>query len=280
MVVPSLFLLEFPSDCLVKERADGKPLAWIGITQRNRQKLKTEDKTQCPWSCRDSVRKRGISVQLSSLNFIDELLDIKFMQECERLLITFDSSAPFHLFADIRQDTNYQLRSGSVSMLSGSRIYHYASDRCLVGAEHMAMNGWGKDWSDEDLTIDIIGKIQSECLGIPCKNKKGKVGEPDIAIAKLAGNAQGLADLALFALPLVYVLDVPGLFQKPFDLDAFLAVYESCDSDVQVEFDLNKSQQELRQMRGAASFNRDSEQHDESAAVRTTLEDSDYFSGI
>ena len=190
MVVPSLFLLEFPSDCLVKERADGKPLAWIGITQRNRQKLKTEDKTQCPWSCRDSVRKRGISVQLSSLNFVDELLDIKFMQECERLLITFDSSAPFHLFADIRQDTNYQLRSGSVSMLSGSRIYHYASDRCLVGAEHMAMNGWGKDWSDEDLTIDIIGKIQSECLGIPCKKKKGKAGEPDIAIAKFAGNAK------------------------------------------------------------------------------------------
>jgi len=109
----------------------------------------------------------------------------------------------------------------------------------------------------------------------PLQEKKGKVGEPDIAIAKLAGNAQGLADLALFALPLVYVLDVPGLFQKPFDLDAFLAVYESCDSDVQVEFDLNKSQQELRQMRGAASFNRDSEQHDESAAVRTTLEDSD-----
>ncbi len=198
-----------------------------------------------------------MSQQLSQPNFIQELLDIRFMKECASRGFDFDDVAVellAHLFVDIRQDTNYQLAGGNVSIMAGSRVYSYLLDRVLTGAECMQMNGWSVlDTIMEGVNVDAVGRITSEVTGQPQKKRRGKMPENDIALADLAGNAQCLPDLSLFTLPLIFVLQRPGLFEKPFDLHAILALFSNESVGV-VELDPNLTQKELRKMRdeGAA----------------------------
>ena len=118
---------------------------------------------------------RGMSRQMSQPNFIHELLDIRYVYACRKMGLNYDAPAPPALFAEIRQDTNYQVAGGTVSMSSGSRIYSYLRDRCLIGQEHMIFNGWGaSDTNFDGVTEDVWHSILPESTPDAPVVKKGK----------------------------------------------------------------------------------------------------------
>ena len=236
----------------VEPKTDGSEYKWPPICKKKRQQLKLPDPDIRPWTTREDVLMRGVAVQLSQPNFIHELLDIRLLQECKkRGLSCIDVSKHLlkFVFVDLRQDTNYQISGGSVSMLAGSRIYSYYKDRCLTGLEHMMFNGWGSDVVYQGVAEDHVSRITSEHSGQPLKRRRGKKPEQDLTLAGLAGNAQALPDLALFQVPLCYVLQRPGLFETDLDLDAILSLFNSEVATGTLVLDPGMSQKGLRALR-------------------------------
>ena len=130
----------------VEPKTDGSEYVWQKVTQAKRRLLGENDLNDLqPWTTREGCRCPGLTPQLTQPNFLHELLDIFFMKSMKAANLTFDADAPLRLFVDVRQATNYQIASGTVSMLPGSRIYHYHSERRPVGQEHFRLNGWGDD---------------------------------------------------------------------------------------------------------------------------------------
>ena len=91
-------------------------------------------------------------------------------------------------------------------MLTSSRIYHYASDRCLVPEEHFAFQGWGRDIQIENVHRKVIGPVLEQGGDAP-KRKKARTGNYGGKAVDLAGNGMTMPDLAMFLLPLLYSLD-------------------------------------------------------------------------
>ena len=235
----------------VEPKADGSAYLWQTVTKQKRKQLNAEDLSIRPWTSRPTTLQRGLSRQLSYPNSLEELLDIRFMKSCNKLKVSWDSPAPVNLWTEVRQDLNYQVAGGTISMLSGNRIYSYFKDRCLCGLEHLRFNGWGGDIVFEGVTEPVWNDILEEATGNPPKRKRGKKGENDIALAEMAGNAQGLPDLALFAIPLAYALRRRGLFERDIDLETITSLFVSAEGSF-VSLDPNLSQQTLRAMRSKA----------------------------
>ena len=233
---------------MVEPKPDGTPYKWEIVTKKKREILNADDLSIRPWTARPGIRLRGLSKQLSHPNFLEELLDIRFMYSCKKRSVGWDSPAPPNLFAEVRQDANYQIAGGTVSMPSGSRVYSFDRDRCLCGLEHLRFNCWGSDVIFEGVTEDVWNRILSETTGDPPKRKKGKRGQNDLALAEMAGNGQALPDLALFTIPLVFVLRRPGLFKHDLDPEAIKSLFTTADGSF-VELDPNWSQKHLRALR-------------------------------
>ena len=127
------------------------------------------------------------------------------------------------LFCDIRQQDNYQMASGNAALLSGSRIYHYKSDRCLVAEEHYYFQGWGRETVFTGVTQELGGNAASSKAedGPPAaKRRRGKSAKYQPKIVDLAGNAMSLPDLAQLYLPLLFSLNA--------DMFAEECPYEDC----------------------------------------------------
>ncbi len=192
---------------------------------------------------------RGCPRQLTQPNFLHEVMDFRVIRSAIDAGEPVESHVPpKSLFIDSRQDVNHQMSDGSVSMLAASRIFHFASDRCLIGQEHMMLNGWPRHGVQyEDVVDNAMAGILAEASGTQPKKRKGKQPENQLALADLAGNAQCLADLGLVAVPLMFVLDVKGLHEYPLDLASVLATF-SPGSDSGSVLDLCANQRSLRAM--------------------------------
>ena len=219
---------------------------WQGVTKSKRTQL--QQPTARPFTAKEGIRLRGLTEQLSQPNFLHELLDITVMKALAFQKLPINAPVPKLLFCDIRQATNYQISGGKISLLSGSRVFHYASDRCLTGIEHMMFNGWGADVTYENVTEDHCGRILSESTGIPPKKRRGKTPQNDLALVDLSGNAQSLPDLSLFAVPLVFALQVPGLFKHDLDLATVASLFATSEGTSAVDLDPNMKQRALRAM--------------------------------
>ena len=156
----------------MKAKADGKLYRWETVTLEKRRKLKPSqsDRSQEPWTKRDGIRLRGFSVQLSPVNFIHELLNVHFMKDCDRHQRSYDSPAPDYLMVDVRQSAENQLASGSVTMMTSTKLYVYRIDRCAAPPEHMIMNGW----SLEDIDYKCVNANTWDEIADPSAKKRGK----------------------------------------------------------------------------------------------------------
>ena len=144
------------------------------LTAARRVTLGVPDRETRPWTSRSSTRLRGLSKQLSPVNFCHELLDLRFVDSCRRRGITEldTASPPEELLVDARQECGYQLAGGSTTLLSGSRIYSYALDRCFSFPEHMQFNGWScMDTRMQSCADDVLERIEQE-TGVTTRGKK------------------------------------------------------------------------------------------------------------
>ena len=128
---------------------------------------------------------------------------------------------------DIRQDRGQQ-HSASVILLSQTRLYHFASDRCLMGSEHMQHNGWSAaDTNLKCCTDPTLRQLLAEACGQDAKRCQGKSPEQGITLVNLAGNAQALPDINMFGLSMLFCFNGIGLFGENLrfeDVHHFLCV--------------------------------------------------------
>lgn len=199
---------------------------------------------------------RGISQQLSPVNFVEALLDIRWIKLCRHHKIPETSVALPNFAVDIRQESSYQIASGRVGLLSGSRVYVFHADRCLIAKEHFFQNGWGRDVDYLKVKNDVLGEYETAANGAPPKKKRGKAPEVDGKLVELAGNGMALADLSQIAIPLI--LCMTGIWSKdlqPEDLES-LDLFKSLSvpsraSDIVIDHtDLNA---DLSHLQGASS---------------------------
>ena len=88
----------------------------------------------------------------------------------------------------------------------------------------------------------ITGEVQ------PRKRGK-KQGEQSI-LTDLSGNAPELADIALFAVTLLYCMDTPDMFENALDMEAAMAMFSVAQAGPvpTVELDPTWSQHQLRSL--------------------------------
>ena len=103
----------------------------------------------------------------------------------------------------------------------------------------------------DGITEDHIGRIVTEATGQPTKKRKGNKPENQLALAELAGNAQALPDLSLFTVPLIFLLQTPGLFRHDLNVASVDALFVTTESG-SVELDPNLDQRTLRAMQAAS----------------------------
>ena len=221
---------------------------------QKRQELGLTDRSLKPWTTKPGVSLRGASKQMSAPNFVCELLDVRVMQACKRAGVPLDRPTVEvfkHLLADIRQDLNFQLAGGQVSLLSGSRVYAYILDRCLTAPEHMMSNGWClSDTTMDQCNLDVKGTIQEGLSGVPAKRRRGKMPTWQNLIVELAGNAQSLPELSLYSLPAIFAINRCGLFNRDIsheDVRALCAV-DAGNPCRSIELDPDMDQTQLRAM--------------------------------
>ena len=214
-----------------------------------RANLGQEDRSQRPWTARPSTRKLGVTKQESFPNFVDELLDCRFMQAKLRRNESFDGFPPPGLCADVGQELRHQVSGGSTIMLRSSKIYVYEADRCLVAQEHFMQMGWGMDTLLDGITKDVIEARHAELEGRIAKRRKGRAPETGIVGKKLIGNAECLPDLASVLLPLVFTMNC-GLFARDLEVSEVPYIDAGGDSDHHFSsssvLDINSSIAELK----------------------------------
>ena len=209
---------------------DGSPARWLQVTEDKRRSLGLENRDAKPWTSRPEVRLRGFSRQLVSPNFLHELVDVRLMAAFKAAGIPVTSTTdlpPKGLLVDGRQDSKFQNATGSVSLLSGSRVYMYDKDRCAIGHEHMQFNGWSLADVDMASVVEPIrAEIEASLSGTAAKKRRGKAPEVGNTLVDVAGNGQSLPDLALIAVPLMYLLNGIGLFAADISMEEVMGCFD------------------------------------------------------
>ena len=202
-------------------KKDGKPYVWEGVTQAKREKLGYPERSFKPWTGRPGTRKGGISKQLSEPNFIDELLDCRMIESQQRAGAPIESGPQKKLMADVGQEIRHQLASDTAIMLSKSKLYSYFRDRCAIPEEHFYFQGWGHEVQLDCVTDDPIESkrqdLQDEGASTK-KKRRGKRPQYQDKSKSLIGNAECLPDLASIIIPLVFVLNIDGVFKHKLQL--------------------------------------------------------------
>ena len=214
---------------MVKKKPDGSDPGWMTHTAARRAKLLPENRELSPWTGRVTTRLRGLSKQLSTPNFLFELIDIYFLEDCEKQgVIHVEEYIPDDCFSvDVRQDLRFQLAGGQISMNTGSRIYNYKQERCLAGLEHFHHNGWSSRDTDFDCFLEGI-----DLPGL--KRKKARRGKAPCLMVKqqeTAGNAVTLPDMSIFLLCIVYSMSRAELFANDvYSVESLSGVTEEVSS--------------------------------------------------
>lgn len=215
------------SNLQVTLRKDGRPRSFLAQTAAVRAALGISRDVK-PWTSRANKQFRGCSVQLSQPNFLHELLDLRWViyqqkegVECFEKMREVEATCD--LVADIRQESGRQLTGGAATLLTGSRIYSYFLDRCLIAEEHYSVLGWGFDIQIESIAAaDPLQRAVAACPAAPgpaAKRRRGKAPDYQNKAVELAGNAMVLPDLASICIPLTYLLTAPDVFEQDICMD-------------------------------------------------------------
>ena len=187
-------------------------------------------------------------------NFVYELLDVRLIADAKRNGYDKEGAPRASLTADVTQDLRYQLTGGLTTMMTGSRIYVYARDRCACPAEHLRWQGWGEDIDETVCDKDIIDEKRSLVEGQQAKKRRGKKVLQDTKVRDLSGNSESLPDLSSIALPLIYVMNA-NLFKHALKMAEIplleIAGAGSSLPEAQVVISADISQKELHRIERA-----------------------------
>ena len=110
-----------------------------------------------------------------------DLIDCCWMQACKRKRLKLNQNLTQEglkagvqkgLFVDISQ--NHVRRpfaesaSGLRTLTTSSKLYHYGSDRMLVGREYLIFQGYRSDVKTSNSSEDEIRKLAGEGMCLPC----------------------------------------------------------------------------------------------------------------
>ena len=223
------------------------PAKWLDATLQKRVELGVT-RSERPFTTRSDIRMRGLPEQTVQPNFLHEVLDLRVLNIQKKRGAPWDAPIPKHLLVDARQSANFQNALGSVSLLARSRVFTYHYDRCLVGGEHMQLQGWSlADTNAQCVVHPARQEIQAQVAGTAPKKRKGKTPEVGIKLVEMAGNAQSLADLSLFTIPTIYVLNNIGIFGDNLAPDQLIGLFGDVHAPARIlELDPNMSQAGFR----------------------------------
>ncbi len=242
-----------------------------------RQQLGLEDRSLRPWTGKPELKKRGISVQLSWPNFVDELLDLRLMRDNVRRQKPLEANPDNSLLVDVGQECNYQLAGGSVSLLTQSKIYVYKKDRCAISDEHLYWQGWGHDTNVACLMDNVIGVKRDALQGAAVKKRRGRAPAYHTKLKIAAGNGLCLGDFCSLTIPLIYIMNA-GFFKRDLRLEDFPDLGELCGPIgdhrlAHLILDANLSQKELRSIDRKATKQDDNGDSDEDQDLDDDLPD-------
>ena len=176
------------------------------------------------------------------------------MQAMKRAQMPFTSPAPKDLVIDVRQDINFQAASGSTTLMSHSRVFVFSRDRCLVGTEHMQLNGWSRNDTNMTCVADPwLQRLEAEAHGSAAKRRRGKSPHVQNRLVDMSGNVQSLGDLGKIAVPLMFALNGLGLFENDHvEVGQLPKSQADLAHGVVVEIDASLPQSELQALRRTA----------------------------
>ena len=232
-----------------------------------------------PFTDREDVELVGLRPQASRVNFLHELLNIRFRETMVALgLDPLVDAPPAGLACDIRQAFHHQNKELAPTMLSGSLCFSYARGRTMAPAELLMQNGWPRDkfsladfkvvptnWPNELLGAKTRRRAEADASAAeePAakRRRKGQMPMPHTAATDLAGNGQVLPDLAGLTLPLWLGLQGAGLWPNEFldaVLDALLAEYIHINNNIIVTMDpFTEDARTIRKLLGEQEGSRD-----------------------
>ena len=161
---------------------------------------------------------KGCPNQATWFTFQDQTVNCRFIAFCDRYHLSHDcqpKDIPDYVMADIRQAVRRQSKCGRVTLLSGSKIYWFARDRCLHPFELLLTLGWDEsDLNLKNIDLPVMRPAPAalgdgaatgkECVGAPPSKRRrvrrGAGSETyNVKATELAGNGMCIPDVqALF----------------------------------------------------------------------------------
>ena len=219
---------------------------WHSETVDRRVQLKVEPDHR-PWTSRGLEGMKGLRPQAKGLNFLHEGLDLRWVQDCDRVGRPHDSlDVPTNLVCDIRQAWHHQCAGPEMVIVTNSVSFHHWSKRTMAPFELVMQQGWprsvinlsefehipeGFPWSligsgrslknrREKPAADsqaADGEVEEPPLKKCKKPRKPKMQAVRVAVTELAGNGMVLPDNARYAYSSLLACPDPTLFEFPCD---------------------------------------------------------------
>ena len=181
-----------------------------------------------PWVGRDGVELRGLRKQASPVNFLHDLLDIRFADVQRRRGIPLEGPCPEDIVTDVRHMFGRQARSGKTTLLTKTVAYVHHRDRVLVGIEHGLQQGWDDDIDVSTVNEPLPDHVQDaldqhtgksppggELPGKKKKRSKQRRSQ-EVCLKEGFGNAMALPDVGLLMKISFLAQDSP-MWENPVD---------------------------------------------------------------
>jgi hypothetical protein len=171
------------------------------------------DEGVAPWTTRPGILLRGLPQQANEYNFQNECIDLRFARWCVMHGKPLDTAEiPDYLQTDVRQQVYRNGKNGRCTLLTGSKIYWYLRDRCLVAEEHLYNLGWGEDVVLHGIDLPISGGKRR------CQRSDGKERGFSAKAKDLAGNGMSLPCLGSVMYAGLLASDTSAFAKPAYDL--------------------------------------------------------------
>ena len=217
---------------------------------------------------------KGLRPQAAEWNFLWEVLDLKWIQDCNRTSRRHDSlKIPMDLVCDIRHAWHHQSAGPAMTIVTNSLSFHYNSRRTMPPFELLMQQGWPA--ADIDISQfhvlppafpwELVGTdrtrakaqkrlaLQNDEDDVPApakRQRKPRLRDPNNAVTKLAGNGMTLPDCSRYVYASYLCSDDGTLFGRPVD-DAVFHQLESLFASSNVIVTFNPATDNARAVRAA-----------------------------
>ncbi len=204
----------------------------------------------------------GLRPQAAPWNFLHEVLDLRWIQDCRRCERPEDSTeVPKALMCDIRQAWHHQASGPSMTILTSSVGFNYRRKRTLAPKEMLMQQGWPRgiinlekfDVIPPNFPWSLVGSekawsrrmeraAQQPDAAEQSANKVRRCRGPrlqavDTQVVHLAGNGMVVAEMCKHGFTAALVSEDDTLFEHPCDMSAILAMLEGCTEELVVKVD-------------------------------------------